>query len=131
MTFIFFYCTQPQTLIEENFPTFFRNVVDARPVRAVIIDWDFNLSLTKLTKAHMYLQNPECKFIVCATDMVLPFDKDMPLVGPGMFIKMLEDGLKNRPTPIVVGKPGAELKDIILQKYNVNDANKILFIGDS
>lgn len=82
-------------------------------------------------KAHLYLQNPECKFIACATDVLLPWD--LPIIGPGLFLKLLQDGLTaiKRPGPIVVGKPGAPLKDIILKKYNVDDPKRILFIGDS
>lgn len=53
------------------------------PVKAVIIDVDFNLTASKLMRAHGHLRNnPECLFIGGAADTLITFDgKD--IIGKG------------------------------------------------
>lgn len=96
-------------------------------MRAVIIDWDFNLSMKQLIKAQVYLRNPDCEFLVCGTDMVLLFD--VPTLGPGPFYKIIEQFTGR--TGTVVAKPGLPFKDIVMRKYVITDPSRVLFIGDS
>lgn len=48
-------------------------IFGGEPVDAVIIDVDFNLTATKLMRAHVQLQNPNCLFLAGAADALIPF----------------------------------------------------------
>lgn len=119
-------CTGNWAPIEETVSALLQDVKDDRPVGAVLIDWDFNLTMRQLHKAQLYLRNKECLFVALATDEFLGFQ--MPIIGPGPFYKAVERAT-GRPA-IVLGKPGAELRDLVLEKYGITDPKRVLFIGD-
>ncbi|KAH8276082.1 hypothetical protein KR018_002379, partial [Drosophila ironensis] len=98
------------------------------PVQAVIIDVDFNLSAAKLMRAHVQLQNPECIFIAGAADAFIPFGK-AEIIGPGAFIDVVTQAVGRQ--PITLGKPGKDLRGILLERYPEVPPNRILFVGDS
>uniref|UniRef100_A0A1A9W8Z9 4-nitrophenylphosphatase n=1 Tax=Glossina brevipalpis TaxID=37001 RepID=A0A1A9W8Z9_9MUSC len=100
-----------------------RNAIYSKePVKAVIIDVEFNCTAWKLMRAQMHLNDPECLLIAGAADPKVPF-------GPGAFIKILEEATDRK--ALVLGKPGFGLKDILLQKFNIEHKDRVLFIGDS
>lgn len=119
-------CTGSWEPTDESIPALWANIKDDRPVGAVIIDWDFNLTMKQLLRAQIYLRNEQCLFFALATDMFLGFK--IPIFGPGPFYRMLEKATKRR--AIVLGKPGADLRDIVLKKYAITDPRRVLFIGD-
>lgn len=95
-------------------------------ISAVVVDGYINLSFKQIARAHMLLANPEIKFIVGATDYLLPFSQ--PTLGPGGIFKMLEETTQRK--GLVLGKPGLGLRDMILAKYNITDPKRVLFVGD-
>ncbi|KAL9882966.1 uncharacterized protein ACN427_010515 [Glossina fuscipes fuscipes] len=97
-------------------------------VKAVVIDVEFNCTAWKLMRAQMHLKDPECLFIAGAADPKVPFGGH-DFIGPGAFIQVLEDATERK--SIVLGKPGSGLRDILLQKFNIQHKNRVLFIGDS
>ncbi|KAG4078050.1 hypothetical protein HA402_002101 [Bradysia odoriphaga] len=113
----------------EDFATLWKAVKDDNPVKAVIIDSDFNVSSTILIRAEIYLKNPECLFIAGTTDMMLPITKSFKIIGVGPYYKILEEASGRR--AVVVGKPGDALKDIVIDKYNIKDPKRVLFVGDT
>lgn len=95
----------------------------------MIVDVDFNLSGAKFMRAHQYLMNnPSCKYIVGASDKILPIRPGVEVMGPGRFQDILTQAT-NR-TPIALGKPGLELSDLVLKKFGINERSRVLMIGD-
>jgi len=72
-------------LIEDSFEDLARNIFDEQPVRAVVIDVDFNLTSTKLLRAHMYLRHPDCVLLTGGTDRLMCMAKGVNIIGPGPF----------------------------------------------
>ncbi|XP_067639552.1 uncharacterized protein [Eurosta solidaginis] len=99
------------------------------PVKAVIIDVDLNMSAAKLMRAHWHLTNdPECLFFGGAADTLISFHgKDV--IGPGPYISIVEKTAKRQ--ALIFGKPGVALRDVLMQRYNITNPQRILFIGDS
>ncbi|KAH8409127.1 hypothetical protein KR009_008356, partial [Drosophila setifemur] len=97
-------------------------------VQAVIIDVDFNLSAAKLMRAHVQLKNPDCLFLAGAADALIPFGKG-DIIGPGPFIDVVTQSVGRQPTTL--GKPGEELRQLLLQRHPDIPASRILFVGDS
>nr|XP_036222442.1 phosphoglycolate phosphatase 2 isoform X1 [Bactrocera oleae] len=99
------------------------------PVKAVIIDVDFNLTASKLMRAHGHLKsNPECLFIGGAADTLITFGgKDV--IGPGPYISVLENTTQRK--ALILGKPGVALRDFIMEQHQIKNARRCLFIGDS
>ncbi|KAH8387324.1 hypothetical protein KR093_006430, partial [Drosophila rubida] len=117
-------------------------------VQAVVIDVDFNLSATKLMRAHLQLQNPNCLFLAGAADATIPFGDGeiigvhaatMPMLqppiyshsisGPGAFIDVVAKASERQPT--VLGKPGEALRQLLRERHLDCPASRVLFIGDS
>lgn len=44
-------------------------------------DSDLNVNYVKLTKAIRYLRDPECLFIVGATEMLISINEELQLLG--------------------------------------------------
>ncbi|XP_063231024.1 glycerol-3-phosphate phosphatase-like isoform X2 [Bacillus rossius redtenbacheri] len=97
-------------------------------VRAVCVDTDINLSYLNLMKAARHLRDPECLFVVGATDANIPITEKDVYIGPGYFVSVLQDHTGRVPT--VVGKPSRFLADSIVQERGLDPA-RTLFIGDS
>lgn len=100
------YIDGPHHLIED-FVSLWKAVKDDNPVKAVIIDSDFNVSSTILIRAEIYLKNPECLFIAGTTDMMLPVTKGFKIIGVGPYYKILEEASGRR---AVVGKAPVKLR---------------------
>ncbi|XP_017473506.1 PREDICTED: 4-nitrophenylphosphatase isoform X1 [Rhagoletis zephyria] len=122
--------------VVEECVTFVHSVDDLRaaihsndPVKAVIIDVDFNLTAPKMMRAHWHLKNnPECLFIGGAADTLITVDgKDV--IGPGPYISVVENTSKRQ--PLILGKPGMALRDALMRKEHLQNPRRGLFIGDS
>ncbi|KAH8397830.1 hypothetical protein KR222_003450, partial [Zaprionus bogoriensis] len=118
----------PNHMIEDSFEDLGRHIFDTQPVRAVVIDVDFNLSSSKLLRAHLYLRHPQCQLLIGATDRLLPVAKDTNIIGPGPFASILVEASGKQPK--VLGKPGKELGDMLLLQHQVTDPRRVLMIGD-
>ncbi|KAH8368796.1 hypothetical protein KR084_006040, partial [Drosophila pseudotakahashii] len=97
-------------------------------VDAVIIDVDFNLSAAKMMRAHVQLQNPKCLFLAGAADALIPFGKG-EIIGPGVFIDLVSHSVGRRPTTL--GKPGEDLRQVLLARHPEIPPSRVLFVGDS
>lgn len=96
-------------------------------MKAVIFDVEFNYNYIKYMRAQKYLKDPECILIAGATDRKMSLGKDLQFAGPGPFLDLLESHQKM----VVLGKPGAELGQVLTEKYKVDDPKRVLFIGDT
>lgn len=61
---------------------------DVRPVKAVYIDTDFNLSYLKLLRAIQYLKQSDCLFLVGPTDFRIPIAGHFNILGELAVIEM-------------------------------------------
>jgi hypothetical protein len=50
-------------------------------VGAVVIDFDMNINYIKMMKAVLHLKDPDCLFVVGATDVCVPIQDGMSLIG--------------------------------------------------
>ncbi|XP_016981627.1 4-nitrophenylphosphatase [Drosophila rhopaloa] len=97
-------------------------------VEAVIIDVDFNLSAAKMMRAQVQLQNPNCLFLAGAADALIPFGKG-EIIGPGAFIDVVAQSVGRQPTTL--GKPGEDLRRLLLDRHPGIPPSRVLFVGDS
>lgn len=119
----------PDQPLEESFKKIIATVHDRAPVRAVVIDVDFNINYPKLLRAELYLKNdPKCLLIAGATDKVLHARKGFNLIGPGHFLDVLEQSTGRKAT--VLGKPGKQLADLVGDIFGIEDRGRVLFVGD-
>ncbi|XP_023299808.2 phosphoglycolate phosphatase 1A, chloroplastic isoform X1 [Lucilia cuprina] len=118
----------PNVIVKESFTEAMGYVVDSQPVKAVVIDFDFNLSFLKLMKANLYLRQPDCLLIGGATDFLLPVTKDLSVMGPGPFVKILEE--TSRKEMLTFGKPGKALAEVLMQRSHIPTSDRVLMIGD-
>ncbi|XP_023164837.1 phosphoglycolate phosphatase 2 isoform X3 [Drosophila hydei] len=119
---------EPEGVIIRSLAELREAIFGGEPVAAVIIDVDFNLTATKLMRAHIQLQNPNCLFLAGAADALIPFG-DRDIIGPGPFIDVVAQSTGRQPT--VLGKPGEALRQLLRQHHAHIPANRVLFIGDS
>ncbi|XP_002023510.2 4-nitrophenylphosphatase [Drosophila persimilis] len=103
-------------------------IFDGEPVQAVVIDVDFNMSAAKLMRAHVQLQNPQCLFLAGASDVLIPFGQG-EIIGPGAFINVVTESVGRQ--PVVLGKPGDALRQVLLQRHPDIPPQRVLFVGDS
>ncbi|ALC48193.1 CG10352 [Drosophila busckii] len=121
-------CPEPESLSICSLADLRAAIYDAEPVQAVVIDVDFNLSASKLMRAQLQLQNPNCLFLAGAADVKIPFGK-ADIIGPGPFIDILAHSTARQPT--VLGKPGAALRQLLRQRFAHIPDHRVLFVGDS
>uniref|UniRef100_A0A182MG01 Uncharacterized protein n=1 Tax=Anopheles culicifacies TaxID=139723 RepID=A0A182MG01_9DIPT len=100
---------------------------DGQPVKAVIVDFDYNMNNIKLLRAQLYLRH-DALFIAGAMDTVLPLGPRMRLIGPGCYVEVLQKIADRK--PIVLGKPGREMSKILKQLYAIDNPRRVLFVGD-
>lgn len=121
---------EPETRAQlgDSFSALDRYVHDSLPVDMVVLDWDSNLEFKELLRAESYLMAREdCGFLVGATDERLPFERTT--IGPGVVIRVLEEATGRKAT--VVGKPGAAMRSVVMNKFAMKDSRRILFVGDT
>ncbi|XP_065083324.1 uncharacterized protein LOC135705502 [Ochlerotatus camptorhynchus] len=119
----------PDDPLEESFKKIIATIHDRAPVRAVVVDVDFNINYPKLMRAELYLKNdPDCLLIAGATDKVLHAKRDFNLIGPGHFLDVLQQSTGRKAT--VLGKPGVQLAQQVKTLYGIEDPRRVLFVGD-
>ncbi|XP_044255670.1 4-nitrophenylphosphatase-like isoform X2 [Tribolium madens] len=102
---------------------------DESEIGALIVDIDLNIDFVNLQKSVNLLKQPQSIFLVGATNMATPLGLNRVMLGPGCYLRILEEvsGRKG----VQMGKPSPNLNTYIVQKYGIKDASKVLFIGDS
>lgn len=113
--------------MEEKFSALLGVISDSEPVKAVIFDVEFNYNYVKYMRAQKYLRDPECILIAGATDRKMSLGKNLDFAGPGPYFDMLWSHSK----PVMLGKPGDELAEVLMDKYGVKEPERVLFIGDT
>ncbi|XP_001867828.2 glycerol-3-phosphate phosphatase [Culex quinquefasciatus] len=119
----------PNEPLQENFRDIIGTVDDRAPVRAVVVDVDFNVNYPKLLRAEFYLKtDPTCLLVAGATDRVLNTGRGFNLIGPGRFLDILERSTGRK--AIVLGKPGEVLARQVVKEYGIRDPGRVLMVGD-
>uniref|UniRef100_A0A7G3AXI2 Putative pyridoxal phosphate phosphatase n=1 Tax=Lutzomyia longipalpis TaxID=7200 RepID=A0A7G3AXI2_LUTLO len=120
----------PVGKVEENHEKILKSVNDGAPVRLVIAESDLNFNLAKFWRADIYLKHPECDLIVGAYDRRIPVTQDFDIPGQAPIINCLVGSLPAGKRPIILGKPGVDLGEILMSRYNIKDHKRVLFVGD-
>uniref|UniRef100_A0A4Y0BP02 4-nitrophenylphosphatase n=1 Tax=Anopheles funestus TaxID=62324 RepID=A0A4Y0BP02_ANOFN len=119
----------PSQPLPESFHQIIATVHDEAPVRAVIVDIDFNANYPKLMRAEMYLKrSADCLLIAGASDKAIHVRDGCEIIGPGWFVEMLEQAVGRR--AILLGKPGYHLRAGVVQEYGLQQPSRTLLIGD-
>ncbi|KAF2898599.1 hypothetical protein ILUMI_07575 [Ignelater luminosus] len=98
-------------------------------IGAIILDVDINLNFAKMYKAALCLKRSDVLFLAGATDEKLLLGPNTFLIGPRYYLKIIEDFTGRE--PLVFGKPSFHLGKYISKKFNIIDASRTLFVGDS
>ncbi|XP_053673797.1 uncharacterized protein LOC128724058 [Anopheles nili] len=117
----------PDNPVNESAKEVIATINDKQPVKAVIVDFDYNCNNIKLLRAQLYLQQGAC-FIVGAINKVIPLSPEMRLIGPGWYVDILRNTTKRK--PIVLGKPSPDMSRLVKRMYKIDDPQRVLFVGD-
>lgn len=121
---------QPPDKIEENLKEFAKHVlVSSDNIGAVVSDVDVNLTFLKLQRGATFLKNPNVLFLSGAADKKVPIGMNHICLGPGYFHQILEDMTNRKATSF--SKPSRYFADYIVERLQIQDKSKVLFIGDS
>ncbi|XP_063987516.1 uncharacterized protein LOC135167841 [Diachasmimorpha longicaudata] len=118
----------PETLVEnyESIPA----LVKLDPaVRAVIFDFDLNLSWAKIYQASLYLARDNVIYLTGALDRDLVVAKDLLLLGIGQFSEIIAE--RSGKKPIECAKPSEQLQNYLVEHLKITDPKRCIFIGDS
>ncbi|KYQ60484.1 4-nitrophenylphosphatase [Trachymyrmex zeteki] len=108
-----------------------KEVLDRPSVKAVVVDFDINWNWSMLALAISCLQRKDVLYIAGPTDewfqvQALP---QIKVLGPGPLLNVIS--AQSGREPISCAKPSQILKDYVLDKCNVTNLKKCLFIGDT
>ncbi|XP_053668710.1 uncharacterized protein LOC128719109 [Anopheles marshallii] len=119
----------PAQPLPESFHQIIATVHDGAPVRAVIVDIDFNANYPKLMRAEMYLKrSANCLLIAGASDRTIHVRDGCEIIGPGCFVEILEQAVGRR--AVLLGKPGYHLRAGVVQEYGLEQPARTLLVGD-
>lgn len=118
---------KPKDPMVHSFPDFVANIELDKDVGAVAVGFDDHFSYPKLTKACIYLQQPQCLFITASLDELGP-TPSIKIPGNGCIVNAIRTCCDKR-KPYVIGKPNPEFIKPVLEKYSIKAENTIL-IGD-
>lgn len=114
----------PMELMPESFSHAVKVIRNPKPVKAVIVDVDFNHCHAKCARAAFFLANPEVLFIAGASDLRLPLAKNVSILGPGYFTKIIEEHAGRK--SMKFSKPSEHLAKQVV----AHAGKRCLFIGD-
>lgn len=114
----------PMELMPESFTHAVKVIRNPQPVKAVIVDVDFNHCHPKCARAAFFLTNPDVLFIAGASDLRLPLAKNVSILGPGYFTKIIEEHSGRK--AMNFSKPSKNLAKQVV----AHAGNRCLFIGD-
>lgn len=101
----------------------------APKVSAVVYDVDLNFNMTKFYAAqHFLFTSPDCPLIFGAVDKTFIYH-EYKYGAVGLFMEALASQAKQE--PIILGKPGEKLGEMIVEKFQIKDRSRVLFIGDT
>nr|XP_023011555.1 uncharacterized protein LOC111501868 [Leptinotarsa decemlineata] len=112
-----------------SIPELMETIQDDENIGAVISEIEINVTLLKLQKALTYLKRKDCLFIVGASNLQIPVGPLGPVIGSKPFQDILRDFSGRE--PYRVGKPSLPILEHIIEKYEITDKSRVLFVGDS
>lgn len=129
---MFHFHTQPDVHNTQDVGQFYKNlfvdIIGKEDIGAVAFEVDLDFNIGKFWFADYFLQkNPDCLLLLGGTEQnYYIIDHNFP--GCGLWINNLLERVKQK--PIGLGKPGAELGPIIMEKFGIKDKSRVLFVGD-
>lgn len=110
-----------------------KDILDRPSIKAVILDFDSRCNWSKLALAISCLERKEVLFLSGGTEEWIYIESvnnsKVKILGVGPFVRLIST--QTGKSSISCGKPSSTLKDYILDKCNVTDPQRCLFIGDS
>ncbi|OWZ57452.1 4-nitrophenyl phosphatase [Cryptococcus neoformans c45] len=96
-------------------------------VGAVLCGADNWINWKKITKAVIYLHNPECRLVLTNPDATFPIGGSLFPAAGSMSAPIVYAA---KQTPIVIGKPSKTMMDAVIAHHHINPARTIM-IGDN
>ncbi|XP_076230957.1 uncharacterized protein LOC143177069 [Calliopsis andreniformis] len=116
--------------IDEKNPKFIvRSLEDVKGVKAVVIDFSLFFDWVKLAYAISCLQNKDVLYITGVEDEWISTGHDRRVIGSGPLMDIVTKYSGRK--PIRCAKPSEMLKDHVLEKCNIQNPKRCLFIGDT
>ncbi|XP_018349222.1 PREDICTED: 4-nitrophenylphosphatase-like [Trachymyrmex septentrionalis] len=108
-----------------------KEVLDRPSVKAVIVDFDVNWNWSMLALAISCLERKDVLYIAGPTDdwLQVQLSPQIKILGPGPLLNVIS--AQSGRQPISCAKPSQNLKDYIIDKCNVTNLKRCLFIGDT
>lgn len=104
-------------------------IAESPNATAVVYDVDLNFNLGKFYAAQHFLHaSPDCLLIYGAHDKTFLYH-GQKYAGVGTFMEALSNQVQQK--PILLGKPGAQLGQMVLDKFQITDRSRVLFVGDT
>lgn len=104
-------------------------IANAPKISAVVFDVDLNLNLAKFYAAqHFLATSPDCPLIYGAIDKTFLYN-EREFAGVGLFMEALSSQVKQK--AIVLGKPSVTLGELVVERFQIKDRSRVLFIGDT
>ncbi|XP_019527239.3 uncharacterized protein LOC109399255 [Aedes albopictus] len=120
----------PTEVQPESLSLIIPKIFDKKPVKAVVVDYDYNCNYPKLLRAELYLKSdPECLLIAGGTDHWTSIRQKINVFGPGHFVDILEKATGRN--AIGLGKPGQQLGVQLKEQFGIRDSRRVLFVGDT
>ncbi|XP_053985799.1 uncharacterized protein LOC128880109 [Hylaeus volcanicus] len=104
-------------------------VQDRPSIKAVVVDFSLFFDWAKLALAVSCLKRKDVLYMVGALDEWLVCGHDRRLIGPGHLTNIITKVSER--TPIECAKPSNALKEFVMDKCEVRDPKRCLFIGDT
>ncbi|KAK0166849.1 hypothetical protein PV327_004329 [Microctonus hyperodae] len=115
--------------VEENETTVYKILSSLPEVDAIIMDFDINLNLIKLTQITALLKKKKILFLVGTRDKAVVMPDNISIIGPGHFVDIIINCTDIE--PIEYAKPSKILKDYLFECFSIKNPERCLFIGDS
>lgn len=104
-------------------------LVIEQPVEAVLFDIHLDMSYVELAKAIRHLQqNPNCVLIAGGDDVIMPLAKNLNVAGFYDFLQHVKRYTDRE--AIYLGKPSPLLGDMLKEKYEIEQPERCIFVGD-
>lgn len=115
--------------LEDNHPS--DDILDinlSETVKNVVVGLDFSFNFKKLSKAMIYINHKNCKYIATNTDATFPLAPNLLIPGAGAIVRSVSCGVGHGPD-VLIGKPSKYMMEIILRQYNL-DPKTTMMVGD-
>uniref|UniRef100_A0A6P7F223 4-nitrophenylphosphatase-like n=1 Tax=Diabrotica virgifera virgifera TaxID=50390 RepID=A0A6P7F223_DIAVI len=119
----------PNETLDESLPHLSDKIKDDPEIELVVADFDYNISLLKITQAGHHLLKPNITFLTGGTDKTFPASNGKFIVACHYIYKALEDYSGKK--PITLAKPSKDYSKVIQAKLKITDPTRVLFIGDT